>query len=226
VADIGRREGRSAFRKLIQDAVPEQLQTRVNQLLESMVFSVEPILRGLEHFEVRYGTATPTPSDYPDEGYGLFIDETADAAYVVLNWRGDFFIIGGSGAGSLPAHTHSHLTEITNVGTNAHTAIDSHIADATIHFLQAAIDHVNLLNKGSNTHAQIDSHIADSTIHFETTLHSHAEGPSADDYDDISDNDADTDVTGAELEELSDNSETTLHSHAISGDVVCLSEYV
>ena len=34
------------------------------------------------------------------------------------------------------------------------------------------------------------------------------------DYDDISTNDANTDVTGAELEELTDGSETTLHSHA------------
>jgi predicted GH43/DUF377 family glycosyl hydrolase len=37
------------------------------------------------------------------------------------------------------------------------------------------------------------------------------------DYDDISANDADTDVTGAELEELTDGSETALHSHASSG---------
>ena len=33
------------------------------------------------------------------------------------------------------------------------------------------------------------------------------------DYDDISTNDSSTDVTGAELEELTDGSETTLHSH-------------
>lgn len=44
-----------------------------------------------------------------------------------------------------------------------------------------------------------------------------------DDYDDISANDASTDVTGSELEELTDGSETTLHTHAGgggSGDVV------
>ncbi|HKI53531.1 MAG TPA: hypothetical protein VJ987_05355 [Anaerolineales bacterium] len=34
------------------------------------------------------------------------------------------------------------------------------------------------------------------------------------DYDSVSSNDGNTDVTGAELEELSDGSETTLHSHA------------
>lgn len=37
------------------------------------------------------------------------------------------------------------------------------------------------------------------------------------DYSDISANDASTDVTGAELEELTDGSETELHSHAGSG---------
>ena len=37
------------------------------------------------------------------------------------------------------------------------------------------------------------------------------------DYDDISGNDADTDVTGAELEELSDGSDTTLHGHDVTG---------
>lgn len=39
------------------------------------------------------------------------------------------------------------------------------------------------------------------------------------DYAAISGNDGDTDVTGAELETLSDGSETTLHSHAGGGDV-------
>ena len=37
------------------------------------------------------------------------------------------------------------------------------------------------------------------------------------DYDDISGNDAATDVTGAELEELSDGSDTTLHGHDVTG---------
>ena len=51
----------------------------------------------------------------------------------------------------------------------------------------------------------------------ETTLHSHAEGGTTDDYSDISANDAATDVTGAELEELTDGSETTKHTHADQG---------
>lgn len=47
--------------------------------------------------------------------------------------------------------------------------------------------------------------------------HTHSYLASDADYTDISANDAATDVTGAELEELTDGSETTLHSHAGSG---------
>lgn len=66
--------------------------------------------------------------------------------------------------------TRSH-TLLVDIGTNTHAQIDTHIADATIHFLQTAIDHVNLLNKGTNTHAQIDTHLgASSGIHGITGL--------------------------------------------------------
>jgi len=173
VGDIGRTEGRSAFRKLIQESVPANLQTRTLRLLDSIVFGAEPILRGLEYFEVRYGSGQPTTTDYPDEGYGVYINEDDDSAWVVLHWRGEFFVIGGSGSASLPVHTHDHETDLTNVGTNTHAQIDTHIGDSTIHFLSSTID-----------------------------------------YALVSGNDGDTDITGAELEELTDGSATSLHSHA------------
>ncbi len=43
---------------------------------------------------------------------------------------------------------------------------DTHIADATIHFTEASIDHTAIMNVGSNDHAAIDTHIADATLHF------------------------------------------------------------
>ena len=57
-------------------------------------------------------------------------------------------------------------TALTNIGTNTHAQIDTHLADATIHFTEGSIDHTAILNIGTNTHGQIDTHIADSTIHF------------------------------------------------------------
>ena len=46
------------------------------------------------------------------------------------------------------------------------SAQDTHIADATIHFTEASIDHTAILNIGVNDHAAIDTHIADATLHF------------------------------------------------------------
>jgi len=185
VGRVGITEARSAFRGLVNQAVPVQNQTRVHQLLDSVVFSAEPILRGLEHFEVRYGSGAPTVTSFPQEGYGLYIDEAADAVYVVLHWQDEFYILGGSSSGSVPAHTHDHTTDLTNVGTNTHAQIDTHIADATIHFTEASIDHTAIQNIGTNTHAQIDTHIADSTIHFtEGSIdHGSISGLSDDDHD-------------------------------------------
>jgi hypothetical protein len=44
-------------------------------------------------------------------------------------------------------------------------SIIAHLADDTIHFTEAEIDHANILNIGSNDHAAIDTHIADASIH-------------------------------------------------------------
>jgi hypothetical protein len=125
-------------------------------------------------------------------------------------------------------------TNITNIGTNTHAQIDTHIADGTKHFTEGSVDHTNITNIGTNTHAQIDTHIADGTKHFTegsidhtnitnigTNTHAQIDthiastaNPHSVDYSDVSGADAGTDVTAAELEELSDGSETTLHSHA------------
>ncbi len=46
------------------------------------------------------------------------------------------------------------------------SAQDTHIADATLHFTEASIDHTAIQNIGVNDHATIDTHIADATLHF------------------------------------------------------------
>jgi hypothetical protein len=51
-------------------------------------------------------------------------------------------------------------TKLTNIGTNTHPQIDTHIADDTIHFTEGSIDHENIQNIGTNSHALIDLHLA------------------------------------------------------------------
>ncbi len=61
--------------------------------------------------------------------------------------------------------TNVNLVDGRDVSVDGAT-LDAHIADGTIHFTEASIDHLNIQNVGVNTHAQIDSHIADADIHF------------------------------------------------------------
>ena len=60
---------------------------------------------------------------------------------------------------------------------------------------------------------------SDGKDHSDTVLNN-THRATAHDYDQISGNSGDTDVTAAELEELSDGSETVLHSHAGGGIVL------
>ena len=45
------------------------------------------------------------------------------------------------------------------------SSVNTHIADATIHFTEASIDHDNILNIGTYQHVGVDSHIATGNIH-------------------------------------------------------------
>ncbi len=63
--------------------------------------------------------------------------------------------------------TKSH-TSLSDIGTNAHSAIDSHISDGTLHFTESSIDHTAIANIGTNTHSAIDSHISSTTEHGAT----------------------------------------------------------
>ena len=56
-----------------------------------------------------------------------------------------------------------------DIATDGST-LDAHIADTSIHFTEASIDHFNIQNIGTNTHVQIDSHIASQANPHNVTL--------------------------------------------------------
>jgi hypothetical protein len=58
-------------------------------------------------------------------------------------------------------------TNLSNIGSNSHAAIDTHIADATLHFTEASIDHTNIASIGTNAHTVIDTHLANLVPHRE-----------------------------------------------------------
>lgn len=52
-----------------------------------------------------------------------------------------------------PAGTTDH-TLLSNIGTNTHAQIDSHIADSTLHFTEGSIDHGSIAGLGDDDHSQ------------------------------------------------------------------------
>ncbi len=76
-----------------------------------------------------------------------------------LDWTASVGTIHADNYTDTNTDTTDH-TAFSNIGTNSHAQVDTHMADATKHYIEATIDHTNITNIGTNSHAQIDAHIA------------------------------------------------------------------
>ena len=140
-------KNRGSFAAVIK-ALPREQQAAWNSLLESVVFRNE-----LEDY-VSGG------SDLIDHGTTLGLTDDDHAQYH-NDARADTWFTTKDVA-DLAGKSH---TDLTDIGSNTHAQVDTHIADSTIHFIESSIDHLNIQNIGTNSHAAIDTHIAHNTGH-------------------------------------------------------------
>ncbi len=79
----------------------------------------------------------------------------------------DFINAGHDHADAAGGSQIDHV-DLLNAGSNTHGQLDTHLANAAIHFAEASIDHAAIANSGSNSHAMIDSHLAATAAHGAT----------------------------------------------------------
>jgi hypothetical protein len=103
-------------------------------------------------------TSDPTVTDDIDAGYEVgdrWVNTASDTIFSCAdNAAGAAVWVDVTGSG-ITDHT-----GLTNIGTTTHPQIDTHVADATIHFTEGSIQHSNIQGGGGSwSHAGIDAHI-------------------------------------------------------------------
>lgn len=91
-------------------------------------------------------TTSPSVNDDKTNGYSVgsvWIDTVANDVFWCLD-----------------ASTGAAIWQYGDTDDTSPTVISDHIADATIHFTEASIDHTAIQNIGTNSHDQIDTHIS------------------------------------------------------------------
>ena len=168
-----------------------------------------------------------------DDDHTQYLNTTrGDARYYTESESDALFAPIANGVTNGDSHDHSggdgaqiNHTTLSDVGTNTHAQIDTHIADSTLHFTEGSIDHGSIAGLGDNDHTQylLISNIDDTPVNGVTNAPISSNWA----FDHDADTDAhhaqshtvashsDTTATGAELNTLTDNSiANTLHRHS------------
>jgi len=185
-----------------------------NVFVKKTIAEVVAILEAiLDHGNLQ-GLSDGADHSFIDQDVTIGSSPVLDGAnFTGVSTSPEYSDVSGNDAGT--DVTASELEELTDA---SETTLHSHAADAdTIH------DNVaGEINAIATKVAPVDADVvliedSEDSFNKKKILKSTLGGATTADHADISANDVDTDVTGAELEELTDGSETTLHSHAGGG---------
>jgi hypothetical protein len=110
VGDLARKGTSKTFRQLAEH-VPLRIRNRVTELLDSVVFIQDPLLKDVRWLGVTTSDGEPTTSVASSDGLGLHIG--GGTAYLTWRWKGVFYSqpfgqAASSGGSSTTVTEHSH----------------------------------------------------------------------------------------------------------------------